>query len=44
MDSPVQLVVALITKITGLPTVGGKPEEYLDNKERKKEIVELVKT
>jgi hypothetical protein len=43
MDSPVHLDVALITKITGLPTVGALPEEYLDNKVREKEIIEIVK-
>jgi hypothetical protein len=43
MDRPVQLDVALIAKITGLPTVDTQPEEYLDNKAREKEIVELVK-
>jgi hypothetical protein len=43
MDRPVQLDVALITKITGLPTVGTQPEEYLDNKACEKEITEIVK-
>jgi hypothetical protein len=35
--------VVLITKIIGLPTVGEKPEEYLDNKGHEKEIIEMVK-
>jgi hypothetical protein len=43
MDSPVQLDVVLISKITGLPTMGAQLEEYLDNKAREKEIVEIVK-
>jgi hypothetical protein len=43
MDRPVHLDVALIAKITGLPTVGAQIEEYLDNKACEKEIVELVK-
>jgi hypothetical protein len=43
MDRLVQLDVALITKITGLPTVGACLEEYLENKARENEIVELVK-
>lgn len=44
MDKPVQLDVALIAKITGLPTVDNtRPEEYLDNKAREKEIAKLVK-
>jgi hypothetical protein len=34
MDRPVQIDVALISKITGLPTFGAQPEEYLDNKAR----------
>jgi hypothetical protein len=43
MDRMVQLDVELISKITGLHTLGAQPEEYLDNKVGKKEIVELVK-
>jgi hypothetical protein len=43
MDRLVQIDVALISKITGLPTFGAQPEEYLDNKAREKEITELVK-
>jgi hypothetical protein len=43
MDRPVQIDVALITKIIGFPTVGMQPEEYLENKAREKEIVEIVK-
>jgi hypothetical protein len=44
MDRLVYLDVELITKITGLPTVGAHPEEYLDNKAHEKDIVELVKS
>jgi len=36
MDQLVQIDMALISKITGLPTVGVQPEEYLDNKAREK--------
>jgi hypothetical protein len=43
MDRPVPIDVALISKITGFPTVGAQPEEYLENKVREKEIVEIVK-
>jgi hypothetical protein len=43
MDRPVHIDVALIAKITGFPTVGMQPEEYLDNKAREKEITEIVK-
>jgi hypothetical protein len=43
MDRPVHIDVALITKITGFPTLGAQPEEYLDNKAHEKEIVEIVK-
>jgi hypothetical protein len=32
MDRPVQIDVALISKITVLPIVGAYPEEYLENK------------
>jgi hypothetical protein len=35
--------VALISKITGLPTVEAHPKEYLENKARKKELAEPVK-
>jgi hypothetical protein len=43
IDRPIQLDVALISKITCLPTFGAQPEEYLDNKACEKEIAELVK-
>jgi hypothetical protein len=43
MDRLVHIDVALITKITGLPTVGAQPKEYLDNKENEKEITKIVK-
>jgi hypothetical protein len=32
MDRPVQIDVALISKIMVLPIVGAYPEEYLENK------------
>jgi hypothetical protein len=43
MDRPVQIGVALIAKIIGLPTISARPDEYLDNKAREKEIAEQVK-
>jgi hypothetical protein len=43
MDRLVHIDVALKAKITGLLTVGTQPKEYLDNKAREKEIVEIVK-
>jgi hypothetical protein len=36
MDRPVQIDMALISKITGIPTVNAQPEEYLDNKSPEK--------
>jgi hypothetical protein len=44
MDRPVPIDVALIAKITGFPTIGAQPEEYLENKAREKEIAEIVKS
>jgi hypothetical protein len=43
MDRPVKLDVVLISKIKCLPTFSAQLEEYLDNKAREKENVELVK-
>jgi hypothetical protein len=43
MDRSVPIDVDLIAKITGFPTNGVKPEDYLENKERDKEIAEEVK-
>jgi hypothetical protein len=43
MDRPVQIDVALISKITGLPTFDAQPEEYLDNKAREKELANKLK-
>jgi hypothetical protein len=43
MDRPILIDVALITKIRGFPTVGAKPQEYLENKVCRKQIVEIVK-
>jgi len=36
MDRPIQIDVALISNMIGLPTFDAKPEEYLDNKAHKK--------
>jgi hypothetical protein len=43
MDRKIQIDVALISKIIGLPTFDAQPEKYLNNKAREKEITELVK-
>jgi hypothetical protein len=43
MDRLVPIDVDLIAKITGFPTSGVNPEDYLDNKSRDKEIAEEVK-
>ena len=43
MNRPIPINVDLIAKITGLLTCGTQPEEYLENKSREKEIVEIVK-
>jgi hypothetical protein len=43
MDRSVHIDVDLIEKITGFPTSGVKPEDYLENKARDKEIAEEVK-
>jgi hypothetical protein len=43
MDMPVQIYVELIFNITGLPTVGAQPEEFLENKVHEKELAEQVK-
>jgi hypothetical protein len=43
MDRLIQLDVALIAKITSLPTFESHPKDYLDNKAREKEIDKLVK-
>jgi hypothetical protein len=43
MDRSVQIDVALIAKIMGLPTMGETMIEYMDNKAHEKEIIELVK-
>jgi hypothetical protein len=42
MDRPVHIDVAMINKITGLPTVGPQPIEYLDNKAREKYITKTT--
>jgi hypothetical protein len=43
MDRPIQIDVALISKITGFPTVDVQPEYFLENKAREKELAEQVK-
>jgi hypothetical protein len=43
MDRLVHIDVDLIEKIIGFPTSGVKPEDYLENKARDKEIAEEVK-
>jgi hypothetical protein len=40
MDRPVPIDVNLISKLTGLPTDGVKPEQYLDDKMKEKAIAE----
>jgi hypothetical protein len=40
MDKPVQINMALVSKIIGLPTFGVQPKEYLDNKAHEKELAE----
>jgi hypothetical protein len=44
MDRPVPIDVDLIANITGLPTDGVKPEQYLDDKMKEKTIAEEVKS
>jgi hypothetical protein len=43
MDKPVQVNVALISKITGFPTINVPPEDLLENKVCEKELEEQVK-
>jgi hypothetical protein len=43
MKRPMQIDVALISKIIGLSTVGTQTNDYLENKARKKELAEQVK-
>jgi hypothetical protein len=43
MDRLVPIDISLISNITGFPTSGAQPEEYLENKAREKEIAEIVK-
>jgi hypothetical protein len=38
MDRPVPINVDLIAEITGLPTDGEKPEQYLEDKTKEKSI------
>jgi hypothetical protein len=43
MDRPVPINVDLITEITGLPTDGEKPEQYLEDKTQEKAISDEIK-
>jgi hypothetical protein len=43
MDRPVSIDVDLIVEITGLPTDGEKPEQYLDDKTKEKSIADEIK-
>ena len=43
MDRPVSINVDLITPITGLPMDGEKPEKYLEDKTKSKEISNEIK-
>jgi hypothetical protein len=43
LDRPVSIDVDLIAKITGLPTDGEKPEQYLDDKTKEKTLAEEMK-
>jgi hypothetical protein len=40
MEKPVQIDVALISKITSLPTIDVQPKDFLENKAREKEMAE----
>jgi hypothetical protein len=44
MERPVPIDVDLIANITGLPTDGVNPEQYLDEKMKEKTIAEEVKS
>jgi hypothetical protein len=43
MDRPVPINVDLIAEITGLPTDGEKPEQYLEDKTKEKSISDEIK-
>jgi hypothetical protein len=43
MDRPVLINIDLITDITGLPTNGKKPEQYLEDKTQEKAISDEIK-
>jgi hypothetical protein len=43
LDRPVSIDVELIAKITGLPTDGEKPAQYLDDKTKEKSLAEEMK-
>jgi hypothetical protein len=43
MDRPISIDVDLIAEITGLPTDGEKPEQYLDEKTKEKALAEEMK-
>jgi hypothetical protein len=40
MDMPISIDVDLIAAITGLPTNGEKPEKFLDDKTKEKDLLE----
>jgi hypothetical protein len=44
MDIRVSIDVDLIAEITGLPTDGEKPEQYLDDKTKEKAIEDEIKS
>jgi hypothetical protein len=43
MDRPVSINIDLIATITGLPTDGEKPEQYLEDKTKVKSISDEIK-
>jgi len=43
MDRLVPINMEFLAKITGFPTIGAQPEEYLENKAQENEITEIVK-
>jgi hypothetical protein len=43
MDKPVSIDVELISFITGLPSNGEKPTQYMDDKTKEKELMEEMK-
>jgi hypothetical protein len=43
MDRPLSIDVDLIVEITGFPTNGEKPKQYLDDKTKEKALAEEMK-